>query len=282
MSGWYIGRFAPSPTGPLHFGSLVAATASYLDARANGGKWLVRMEDVDRPRVQPGAADHILRTLEQFGFAWDWPVLFQSSRAERYREVLNWLRSADLAYACGCSRKDVAGRYPGICRSGVAPGRAARTWRVRTCGGARVRFVDRIQGLEEQDVEEYCGDFVVLRGDGCFAYQLAVVVDDWDQGVTDVVRGSDLLDSTARQIYLQQLLRAPTPRYLHTPVAVNAAGQKLSKQTRAPAVDPKDAVGLLMDTLTFLGQPVPSGVGDKADLWRWAIAHWSPLTIPRR
>lgn len=278
MPGAYIGRFAPSPTGPLHFGSLVAAVASYVDARAHGGQWLVRIEDVDTPRVQPGAADHILRTLEQFGFAWDGEVLFQSTRTEAYRSALDQLERAGAAYPCTCSRKETGERYPGTCRNGLAPGRAPRAWRVRVHSDA-IEFDDRRLGRQPQNVEEYCGDVIVLRADGLFSYQLAVVVDDRDQGVTDIVRGSDLLDSTARQIHLQRLLGAPVPRYLHTLVASNAEGQKLSKQTQAPAIDPRHPVPLLTQALQFLKQNPPPDLGDTADVWRWALANWRPANL---
>jgi glutamyl-Q tRNA(Asp) synthetase len=249
-----IGRFAPSPTGPLHFGSLVTAVASYLDARAHGGQWLVRMEDVDTPRVVPGADANILRTLERFGLTWDGPVLYQSTRTEAYREALETLRRTGFAYPCSCSRREVGdGIYPGTCRTrGPEPGKP-HAWRVRA---------------DDANVD----DFVVLRADGCFAYQLAVVVDDAAQGVTDVVRGADLLDSTPRQIWLQRLLGYPQPRYLHVPVVVDAQGEKLSKQTLAPPLDPDRAEEHLRAALRFLVQPEPPpGV----DILPWAIAHWT-------
>jgi glutamyl-Q tRNA(Asp) synthetase len=236
------------------------------------------MEDVDTPRVQPGAADHILKTLEEFGFEWDGDVMYQSTRTDAYTEGLEDLRKRGLAYPCGCSRKDTGERYPGTCREGLGPGRTARAWRVRVNTDV-IEFEDRAQGPQRQNVEEYCGDIVVLRADGLFAYQLAVVVDDRDQGITDIVRGADLLDSTARQIHLQRLLNAPTPRYLHTPIAVNAKGQKLSKQTRAPAIDPSQAVPLILESLRFLKQNPPPDIGDKADAWRWAIENWQPSEL---
>ena len=258
----YVGRFAPSPTGPLHFGSLVAALASYLEARAANGTWLLRMEDLDRAREQPGAADAILRALERLGFEWDGPVLMQSARLERYREVLDELSRRGLAYPCSCTRRELedsalaidgARVYPGTCRHGLAPGKAARALRLRT-HGAPIGFADAIQGWVEQPVEQAVGDFVLLRADGVIAYQLAVVVDDMDQGVTDVVRGGDLLDSTARQIHLQRLLGAYTPRYAHLPVALNAAGEKLSKQTGARPLDLSDPQAELARARRFLGQ----------------------------
>lgn len=258
----YVGRFAPSPTGPLHFGSLVAALASYMEARAAKGKWLVRMEDLDRPREQPGAADQILRALERLGFEWDGPVLRQSARAERYQAVLADLARRGFTYPCGCTRKELedsvlaidgARVYPGTCRQGLAPGKQARAVRLRT-HAAPIAFVDLVQGEIEQRVEREVGDFVVQRADGVAAYQLAVVVDDLDQGVTDVVRGADLLDSTARQIHLQRILGAPQPRYAHVPVAVNAGGEKLSKQTGAAPLDLADPKRELARARRYLGQ----------------------------
>jgi glutamyl-Q tRNA(Asp) synthetase len=261
MAG-YVGRFAPSPTGPLHFGSLVAALASYMEARAAGGKWLLRMEDLDGPRVQPGAADGILRALEKLGLGWDGPVLVQSSRLERYRAVLDDLMRRGFAYPCACTRKefedsalaiDGARVYPGTCRRGLGTGRAARATRLLT-HDAPIGFADAIQGWVEQRVERDVGDFVLLRADGTFAYQLAVVVDDMDQEVSHVVRGADLLDSSARQIHLQRLLGARTPHYAHVPVAVNAAGEKLSKQTGARPVDLADPKAEIARARRFLGQ----------------------------
>jgi glutamyl-Q tRNA(Asp) synthetase len=246
----------------LHFGSLVAALASYLDARAAKGKWLLRMEDLDAPREQPGAADEILRALERLGLEWDGPVLRQSRRLERYRAALEDLRRRGFAYPCGCSRKELedsalaidgARIYPGTCRQGLAPGKSARALRLRT-HAAPIAFLDRVQGEIEQRVEREVGDFVLQRADGVYAYQLAVVVDDLDQGVTDVVRGADLLDSTARQIHLQRILGAPQPRYAHVPVAVNVAGEKLSKQTGAAPLDLADPKRELERARRFLGQ----------------------------
>ena len=259
----YRGRFAPSPTGPLHFGSLVAAVASYLDARAHQGEWLVRMEDVDVPRTVAGAADTILRDLEHFGFRWDGPVMYQSQRTEAYRDALERLRVAGLVYPCGCSRKEIEGeRYPGTCAQGLPPGKVARAWRVRVSG----------------ELTETVGDFVLLRADGFFAYQLAVVVDDAAQGITDVVRGADLLDSTPRQIYLQGLLGYPTPRYMHVPVVLAADGQKLSKQTGAEALDRDKTPELLWAALAFLRQGPPNDLNRATvpEIWRWAVAHWNP------
>ena len=275
----YVGRFAPSPTGPLHFGSLVAALASWLDARAAGGRWLVRLEDLDTPRTQPGAADSILRTLEALGLGWDGPVLYQSQRTERYQMAAQAL--SRHTYWCGCTRREIADSslgiaadgaqiYPGTCRSGLAPKKSQRALRLGTTN-QEISFIDRIQGQQRQNLERDIGDFVLLRADGQFAYQLAVVVDDAEQGVTDVVRGADLLDSTPRQIYLQRLLGYSTPRYLHVPAALNAAGEKLSKQTGAKAVQADQ----LRRALLFLGQPETEDLAE-------AVRNWNPALVPAR
>ena len=288
----YRGRFAPSPTGALHFGSLVAAVGSYLEAKSRGGLWLLRMEDLDPPREQPGAADAILRTLEACGMGWDGGIVHQSKRGEAYRAALARLEAQGLVYACGCSRREVADSglgpdgaliYPGTCRNGLAPGKKARATRVRV-DHALIEFEDAVQGNIRQDLAAEVGDFVLLRADGLYAYQLAVVVDDAEQGITDVVRGADLLDSTPRQIYLQRLLGLPTPRYLHLPAAVNAAGEKLSKQTRAAPVDARDPVPALAHAMDFLGQAPPAQLrrAPLAEFWRWALAHWDAKHIPRR
>ncbi len=287
----YRGRFAPSPTGPLHFGSLVAALGSYLDARSRGGEWLVRMEDLDPPREVAGAADDILRTLEAFGFCWDGEVTYQSQRHEAYRNALENLRHRELIYPCGCSRKvvrkDAARRgsgtlYPGTCRNGLPDGRSARSVRLRV-PDLDVHFTDRVQGDIREWLPDTSGDFVVQRADGLFAYQLAVVVDDAEQGVTDIVRGADLLDSTCRQIYLLQSLAYQIPRYLHLPVVVNKNNEKLSKQTNAPAISPQQAVPTLAAALRFLGQPVADQLGRStlSDFWEWAIPVWDPGRIPK-
>lgn len=288
----YRGRFAPSPTGPLHFGSLVTALGSFLRARSLGGEWLVRMEDLDRPREVPGAAEDILRTLEAFGLRWDGEVVYQSRRGEHYREALEALRARDAVYPCACSRKDVlavqrslarASRvYPGTCRPGLPPGRTGRAWRVRTTG-VHVAFDDLLQGPRQEAVEEETGDFIVKRADGLFAYQLAVVVDDALQGVTEVVRGSDLLDNTARQIHLQRLLGYPTPRYLHLPLALNRRGQKLSKQTFAPPLDRRRPQPALVQALTFLGHGPPAELhrAGVTEILEWAVAAWRLDRVPR-
>jgi len=277
----YTGRFAPSPTGPLHFGSLVAALASWLDARAAHGRWLVRVEDLDRPRAEPGASEGILRALQALGLEWDGAVVHQSRRLERYRRALD--RLAAHAYPCGCTRKEMADSalaidgariYPGTCRHGLAPGKIERATRLRT-DSLPIRFVDRLLGPLEQALEREVGDFVLYRADGQFAYQLAVVVDDAEQGVTDVVRGADLLDSTARQIFLQRLLGFPTPRYLHVPVALNAAGEKLSKQTGAQPLDLSQSARELRRALRFLGQRESTSLEE-------AVRNWNPALIPAR
>ena len=283
------GRFAPSPTGPLHFGSLVAAVASWLDARAAGGEWLVRIEDVDTTRTVPGAADAILRTLEDFALHWDGEIEWQSRRVELYRAGLDTLRAAGLAYRCRCSRKEIADSgvrgiegtvYPGTCRSLELSPRVAGAERFRVPPGV-VSFDDRVQGHIEQDVAAQVGDFVLQRRDGLFAYQLAVVVDDQDQRIDSVVRGADLLQSTPRQILLQRALRFATPRYLHLPVATNAAGEKLSKQTLAGGVRAQDAPRLLAATLAFLGQP-PASSRVPGEMLAEAAARWDVDRIPKK
>lgn len=276
----YVGRFAPSPTGPLHFGSLVAALASYMEARSAKGKWLLRMEDLDKPREQPGAADAILRTLDALGLHWDGAVEYQSRRIARYRAAMQLLRSH--TYSCGCTRSEMADSalaidgarvYGGNCRGGLPPGKAVRSVRVRAAG--EIRFTDRVQGDQSQALERDVGDFVLCRADGQFAYQLAVVVDDADQGVTDVVRGADLLDSTARQIHLQRLLGHSTPRYFHVPVAVNAGGEKLSKQTGAEPVADAQRGDALRRAFAFLGQAATDDLAE-------GLRNWDASRIPRR
>jgi len=291
VSNNYRGRFAPSPTGPLHFGSLVAALGSCLDARAAGGEWLLRMEDVDEPRTVKGAAEAVLRALERLGFAWDGEVEYQSRRKAHYGAAFERLRLAGDVFACACSRREIADsslapdgapRYPGTCRAGLPPGRQARAWRFRVEPGT-VCFEDLLQGRLCQDVAAEVGDFVVLRADGCYAYQLAVAVDDAAQGVTHVVRGADLIDSTPRQICLQRRLGLPQPAYLHLPAAVNPAGEKLSKQTRARPVDEARPQAALAAALAFLGQRPPAGLADAGldEVWRWAIANWDRDKLPR-
>jgi glutamyl-Q tRNA(Asp) synthetase len=286
----YRGRFAPSPTGALHLGSLLTAVASFLDARSRGGQWLVRMEDLDPPREVAGAAGHILRTLERLGLCWDGEVVHQSRRSEAYRHTLDELHRLGLLYSCGCSRREIRESappgtmqpvYPGTCRAGLPKGRRPRTLRVRVEEIA-VRFDDRLQGPVEEWLPTQVGDFILRRADGLFAYQLAVVVDDALQGISDIVRGTDLLASTGRQIYLQRALGFDTPRYLHLPVVVNARGEKLSKQTGARAVNPEHPLRTLIGVLGLLGQPVPAELTDAnlEEFWRWAAAAWDPGCIP--
>jgi len=282
-----VGRFAPSPSGPLHAGSLVAAMASYLDARAHQGRWLVRIEDIDGARSVPGMAQEILACLAAHGIRSDGPVLWQSQRLEHYRQALQ--RLAPWTYPCACSRREIADShsgtgadgaviYPGTCRAGLAPGKHVRAWRLRVPdagdAGECISFVDRWQGEVRQHLATEVGDFVLQRADGFFAYQLAVVVDDDMQGVSDVVRGVDLLDSSARQIHLQRLLGLPTPRYLHVPLLRNSDGEKLSKQTGAQALDPAQPLPALLAAAQFLGLPLRSAVS-VADFWDQAIPAWA-------
>ncbi len=265
--GGYAGRFAPSPTGPLHAGSLVAALASWLDARAQGGRWLVRIEDIDHPRCVPGASERILAQLADLGLIPDAPPVRQSERDALYQAALDRLVAAGRAYPCGCSRRDIeqAWRgqgqarerhgelvYPGTCRGGLH-GKSARAWRLRTDGAGPVAWTDRRLGLQHQDVEQEVGDVVLRRADGLWAYQLAVVVDDAAQGITDVVRGEDLADNTARQILLQGALGLPTPRYLHTPLVRDARGEKLSKQNGATPLVTDQPVDRLQEAGAVLG-----------------------------
>jgi len=286
----YVGRFAPSPSGPLHFGSLVAAVASWLDARAAGGRWLVRMEDLDRPRCEPGAADAILRQMEAYGLAWDGAVLVQSQRDDAYAEALDALKESGAAYPCACTRSQLAQAprnregeiiYPGTCRNGLPAGAVARAWRVRV-PDVNARFHDRIHGDLQQNLAHEVGDFIVKRADGLFAYQLVVVVDDAFQGITHVVRGADLLWNTPRQIYLQTLLGLPTPSYAHVPLITNAAGQKLSKQTLAPALPGTGRSAVLAQALTALGHPPPAELAgaEPAGQLAWAVAHWKIENVP--
>ncbi|MEE9357090.1 tRNA glutamyl-Q(34) synthetase GluQRS [Candidatus Vondammii sp. HM_W22] len=280
----YRGRFAPSPTGPLHFGSLVAAMGSYLDARSRGGAWLVRMEDLDTPREIPGAASDILQTLERFGFEWDGEVLYQSSRQEAYREALATLISDNAVFPCSCSRREVAEaglqgmegpRYSGKCRQQRMTKTHSGAVRVRT-HQEQIQFKDRICKQISQNLELDIGDFIVRRADGLFAYQLAVVVDDAFQQVNQIVRGADLLCSTPRQIHLQQLLGLTTPEYAHLPLVLNDSGQKLSKKTGAFPVDKESPLPSLIAALEFLNQPLPNETpGSLSSFWEWAIAHWS-------
>ncbi len=286
----YVGRFAPSPSGPLHFGSLVAAVASYCDAKSNKGKWLVRMEDLDKPREVEGAAHHIINTLEAFGFEWDGDIVFQSQRNHYYQEAFTQLNPH--VYPCVCTRKEIADSsqtqgidgliYPKTCfkKPPLQPNIDAAYRAIAL--DKFIGFVDAIQGEITQNLAFDVGDFILKRKDGLFAYQLAVVVDDALQGVTHVVRGADLLDSTPRQLYLQQLLSYPSPTYAHVPVACNAQGEKLSKQTLAQAISPEAAPILLFEALYFLGQHPPLEVKNATlnEVWRWAIDNWQLSKVP--
>jgi glutamyl-Q tRNA(Asp) synthetase len=270
------GRFAPSPTGPLHAGSAVAALASWLDARARGGRWLVRIEDVDTPRCSALAEAQILRQLADLGLQADEPPVRQSARSKLYEDALQQLVTSGQAYPCACTRKEIEGAlaaagvlherhgervYPGTCRAGLQ-GRPARAWRFHTQAqdSSRIEWTDRRLGPQQQDVAQEVGDFVLQRADGLWAYQLAVVVDDAEQGVTDVVRGQDLADNTARQILLQRALGLPTPTYLHTPLVRAADGQKLSKQNGAAALDTTQPLAALAQAARHLGLPDPPGL----------------------
>lgn len=282
----YIGRFAPSPTGPLHFGSLVAAAASYLQARFCRGRWLLRIEDIDPPRERRGAADAILTALETYGFEWEGPVLYQSRNSVQHGAAVERLLDEGRAYPCGCSRQRLAtapqgplGRiYPGTCRA--ASNSRHNAIRLKT-DNEPVAFVDLVQGPQEQRLETESGDFVILRRDKLIAYHLAVVVDDFAQGVSQVVRGVDLLESTPRQIYLQRVLGYPTPEYAHIPVVVNRAGQKLSKTTGAGEVPLDRVAPVLCAALRALGQPVPPDLPNAGlpTIWAWATEHWTLETM---
>jgi len=272
----YTGRFAPSPTGPLHAGSLTAALASWLDARANAGQWFLRIEDVDTPRCVPGADTLIIQQLTQCGLIPDAPPLWQSQRGPHYAQALNALGAAGWVYPCGCTRKQIDAAlavqghahqrhvervYPGTCRQGLH-GRPARAWRLLSTAdlaatqGLQIDWIDRRLGAQQQDLTREVGDFVLKRADGLWAYQLAVVVDDAAQGITHIVRGADLADNTARQLRLQALLGLPTPRYLHTPLVLDARGEKLSKQHGAPALDLAEPVQALRAAASALGLDV--------------------------
>lgn len=281
----YIGRFAPSPTGLLHIGSLLTALASYADARSQNGQWLVRMENIDPPREMVGAASHILHTLENFGFEWDGEVVFQSKRHDLYRAALDDLIARQLVYPCDCSRKDwhAAAKmgpdgfvYNGACRDKNRFRQPEKPFAWRVCVSDEIiSFDDAIVGSYHQNLANDIGDFVLLRADGFGAYQLAVVVDDAQQGVTHIVRGQDLLVSTPRQIYLQRCLNYVTPKYAHLPLLVNQLGQKWSKQTLAPALDLGQKETLLRQVIQYLCIPPAPDVSTPRDLLDWAVQHWN-------
>lgn len=278
----YIGRFAPSPTGDLHFGSLVAAAGSFLQARTSGGIWLVRIEDLDPPREVSGAAERQLATLARFGLVSDLPVERQSSHRARHERILAGLVAAGRAFHCGCSRSDLpdTGIYPGTCRRGLGEGRRARSIRFAVEPGP-VCFHDRIQGPISQAPASQCGDFVVRRADGLIAYQLAVVVDDAAAGVTEVVRGSDLIESTGRQILLQRALDLPRPGYVHLPLIVDRTGRKLSKSDNDDPVHRYPPETALRLALTALGHEPPARACSLDAQWAWALANWKLERVPR-
>jgi glutamyl-Q tRNA(Asp) synthetase len=291
------GRFAPSPTGALHTGSLVAAVGSLLLARSHGGRWLLRMDDLDAPRQVPGMADDILRTLESFGLEWDEEISWQSRHREAYRQAFEQLRQQGVVYPCGCSRREIVQAasaphpdddtvpYPGTCRDGMRPDSPVRSWRVRVTDEA-VCFDDLRRGLICQNLRQGCGDFAVRRGDGEFAYQLAVVVDDALTGINQVVRGDDLLSSTPRQIYLQQQLDLQQPAYCHLPLVTGPGGEKLSKRDNLVSHHLGNWTGregiLLLEVLRFLGQAPPQGLAGAAcgEILQWGATHFDVARIP--
>jgi glutamyl-Q tRNA(Asp) synthetase len=276
-----IGRFAPSPTGDLHFGSLVSAVGSYLEAKTAGGTWLLRIEDLDPPREVAGSADRIIHDLQNLGMQADGQILYQSSRFDVYQDHVNRLLEEGLAYQCACTRKDLpaSGIYAGTCRNGISGGRKPRAIRFRVDDKV-CRFIDKIQGKITESPARTIGDFIIHRADGLYAYQLAVVIDDAFQGITQVVRGADLLDSTCRQICLQQALGLGSPAYMHLPLVISADGKKLSKRVQADPVKHQDPAIAVTAALAFLGQQPPADLGLVA-LWDWALEHWDSNLIPR-
>jgi glutamyl-Q tRNA(Asp) synthetase len=280
----YRGRFAPTPSGPLHFGSLVAAVGSYLDAKSNSGLWHLRIDDLDPPRVVAGATSAIVHCLESFGFEWDGPIIYQSQRQPAYHAAVHRLSHLGVIYPCACSRKEIAEAggpgiegtiYPGTCRGGLAAAKHARALRLDV-SAATVEFEDGVLGMQCFDLAREAGDYVLYRVDGVYAFHLASAVDDGELAVSHVVRGGDLLESSARQIHLLGLLGLPVPCYIHLPVAIDASGQKLSKQTHATAIDPAHPVPALCAVLRFLNQPVPASLerASLQDIWSHALANW--------
>ena len=275
----YKGRFAPSPTGPVHFGTLVAAVGSYLQAKKNNGDWLIRMEDVDITRKVDGADTDILKTLEAFGFEWDGKIIYQSEQTAHYEQSLEQLISQSLIFPCLCSRKQLSTSdsaiYPGTCRSRQLPEKNEHALRL-LANDKTICFEDAVMGQQSQNIKRQCGDFVIRRRDGLFAYQLAVVVDDALQNITEIVRGADLLDSTPRQIYLQQLLNYPTPDYCHLPLAIDVSGDKISKSEGATKINLQHKEQQLISVLSFLGQNPPEDLAQSSinDIWSWATEHW--------
>lgn len=287
----YCGRFAPTPSGPLHFGSMIAAIASYCDARANDGTWHVRIDDIDGPRIVAGAAEDILRTLTAFELEWDGKLVYQSRNSDSYHAAIHLLRSRAQVFACSCSRKDINEAadtgtvhplYPGTCRNGLRPGQRARSLRLRVDDDARAGFIDLLQGSVSQRLASEVGDFVLYRSGGIFSYHLACSVDDAQQGVTHIVRGADLIESTPRQVHLQNLLGLATPAYLHLPVATNDQGQKMSKQTGAAGVDNTRAGEIIHSVLGFLGQRPPPDLArvPARTAIEWAVHNWRRENLP--
>lgn len=288
----YVGRFAPSPTGPLHFGSLVAAVASFLEAKAHNGKWLLRIEDLDAPRVQTGATDNIISTLAAFGFEWDDDIVYQSRRSDAYHNAFTQLRNKALLYPCTCTRKEIADSsaligiegaiYPGTCLSRATKPNAPIAWRIKTVDRL-IHFNDTIQGDIYQNLATDIGDFVLRRADHLFTYQLAVVVDDAEQGITHIVRGADLLNSTPRQLYLQTLLNFSTPNYAHIPIATDSEDQKLSKQTLAKGLSITEAPFAIFNALSFLNQTPPIELAHENlnTCWQWAFEHWNSALVSK-
>lgn len=278
----YVGRFAPSPSGPLHFGSLVTALGSCLQARRHGGQWLIRIEDIDRPRVVHGAATDQLRTLAQFGLVSDLPVTHQSTFHQRHNQALRQLLSRGHAFHCACTRRQLpaSGIYPGTCRDGLRPKQRPRAVRLRV-GHAQLTVFDAVQGPLTQDLGKAVGDFIIVRGDGLIAYQLAVVVDDHYSGVTEVVRGADLLESTPRQMLLYERLGWPHPNYVHLPLVTDANGRKLSKSDHADPLQTQQPVIAFRQALDVLGHPPPASLTTLSSLWEWALTHWDLSRVPR-
>ncbi len=288
----YCGRFAPSPTGPLHFGSIVSAVGSFLQAKVNNGKWLVRIEDIDPPREVKGATDAILHSLEALGLYWDDTVLYQSKQIDVYIHAIEQLKHQDRLFPCTCSRKSIeialANKplkvYPGLCRNNqFSAQRNNFAFRVKV-DGRDIEFTDALQGTLKQQLDKDVGDFIIRRVDGLIAYQLAVVVDDAQQKITEVVRGADLFDNTPRQMFLQQLLSLPNVSYVHLPLALDSKGHKISKQAQAPSIDIQKPVACLYQALQFLGQnPPPQLRLDNLDhLWQWALSNWKLNRIPKK
>ncbi len=281
LSQDYVGRFAPSPTGPLHFGSLIAAIGSYLEAKRHQGEWLLRIEDLDPPRTVPGASDQILHTLEQHQLHWDRTILYQSQQNKHYQQAIDQLQKEDAIFGCRCSRSQLkaAAIYPGECHN-LALSLEHHAIRLRG-DDTIIHFEDQWQGPQQWQLRDEIGDFIIQRADRLFSYQLAVVIDDQQQGVTHVIRGSDLLDSTPKQIFLQQQLGYRTPHYGHLPIATTAEGQKLSKQNLAAPLNPENATDNLAAALQFLGH-APPPIDHLEALWEWAYIHWNPQQVPQQ